>query len=119
MKKYTGKEKDFQITVANYLRSINAVFHHSPNEGIMKAHYGAMRKKQGVSSGIPDLLIFDKIGDFNGLAIELKVGYNKPTIEQLEWGEKLKANGWLWRWSNSLDEVIDIIDKYFTGKIRT
>ena len=115
--KYIGKEKDFQIAVANYLRSIGAIFHHSPNEGVMKPQYGALRKKQGVSSGVPDLLIFDKVGNYNGLAIELKVGYNKPTKEQLEWGEALKNNGWLWIWSNDIDVVIDAIDKYFTKKL--
>lgn len=113
-KKYVGLEKDFQISVANYLRlkGLERKFHHSPNEGLMKPQYGALRKKQGVSSGYPDIVLHLKTAKHNGLAIELKVGYNKPTDEQLEWLEHLKKQNWLTVWSNSYDEVISIIDSY-------
>jgi hypothetical protein len=116
--KYIGKEKDFQVTVANYLRSISALFNHSPNEGKMNPQYGKLRKLQGVSSGVPDVMVYDKVGSYNGLAIELKVGYNKPSETQIEWLNGLEANGWYCLWSNSLDEVIDIIDAYFSNRLK-
>lgn len=114
--KYIGSENELQISVANYLRlkGMEGKFHHSPNEGKMKPQYGAMRKKQGVSAGYPDIVLHVTNRWHNGLAIELKVGYNKPTPEQLEWLETLKKNGWLTSWTNSFDEAKSIIDDYLS-----
>jgi hypothetical protein len=114
--KYIGKEDQFQKTLARYLDSIGVLWCHSPNEIKAKVQYMAKRKQMGVKSGVPDVLIFEPKGEFIGLAIELKAGYNKPSENQLKWLDDLTKKGWLAVWSNSLDEVIDIIEKYLSKK---
>ena len=59
-------------------------------------------------------MIFRSNGEKNGLAIELKVGYNKPTENQLESIEKLKKENWECHWLNDYDKVIQVIEDYFS-----
>lgn len=110
--KYIGKEDDLQKAVARYLNSLGVLWMHPPNEIKAKVQYMAKRKAMGVKSGVPDVLIFKPNNGFSGLAIELKVGYNKPSDNQLRWLKDLEDNGWCTFWSNSLDEVIEKIDIY-------
>ena len=66
----------------------------------------------GVVSGMPDIMIFHKNSKYCGLAIELKVGYNKPTENQLSCLKRLKMANWRAEWSNDLDAVMILIDNY-------
>lgn len=113
-KRYIGKEDDFQKTIASYLNSLGVLWMHPPNEIKAKVQYMAKRKAMGVKSGVPDILIFEPNKGYVGLAIELKAGYNKPSDNQLKWIEDLTNKGWMALWSNSLDEVLDEIEKYFS-----
>ena len=73
----------------------------------------------GVKSGIPDCLILDGRHDFAGLAIELKVGYNKPSEQQLAVLDKLVERKWMVVVSWSLEEVVAAIDWYYSiGKLQ-
>jgi len=111
--KYRGNEDSFQKSVAKYLNAINAFWFHCPNGGIRHALEALKLKDMGVNAGIPDSLILDKRNGYSGLAIELKVGYNKPSEQQLAIFDKLVERNWLVVVSWSLDEVIDIIDNYY------
>lgn len=109
---YRGPEEKFQRAVAKYLDSLGVLWCHVPNEG---NHYKTYHKKiagLGRKSGVPDVLIFEQRGAYNGLAIELKTGKNQPTTTQTMWLDKLKQNNWMALVSHSLDEVIDIVQKY-------
>lgn len=110
---YQGKESDFQKTVAMYLDMKNAVWCHCPNGGTRNAREASYLKKEGVKSGVPDILIFNTKGINSGLAIELKVFPNKMQPSQKEWAENLTKCGWQVECCYSLDECIDIIDNYF------
>jgi hypothetical protein len=66
-----------------------------------------------MSQGVPDILIFDRNEQYNGFAIELKVGYNKASDEQLRWLDNLALRGWKTLISNDIDEVLQEIDAYF------
>lgn len=114
--RYIGKEDQFQKTVSRYLDSLGLIWFHSPNEIKAKVQYMAKRKSMGVKSGVPDVMIFNTNSKYNGLAIELKAGYNKPSESQLEWLDKLTSLGWFAIWSNSLDEVLETIDNYIKIK---
>ena len=85
---------------------------HVPNEGKRSPFERYKFKFLGGVSGIPDVLIFHQNGDKSGLAIELKVGSNKPTENQIKCLNKLKGNGWEAIWSNDFEEVKNQIDKY-------
>jgi hypothetical protein len=111
--KYRGNEDSFQKSVAKYLNAINAFWFHCPNGGSRHALEAMKLKDMGVKAGIPDCLILDQRNGYSGLAIELKVGYNKPSEQQLAIFDKLVERNWLVVVSWSLDEVIDIIDNYY------
>jgi len=111
--KYIGKERDFQRAIAGYLNSISALYCHVPNEAKRTGRQGYQLKLQGMSQGVPDILIFDRNEQYNGFAIELKVGYNKASDEQLRWLDNLALRGWKTLISNDIDEVLQEIDAYF------
>ena len=110
--KYEGTEDQFQTTIARYLDSLGVLYTHVANERKTSPQAGARLKRKGVKSGVPDILIFEPRAQYNGLAIELKVGYNKISENQTAWLEKLSTNGWMVMWSNDLDKVIETIDNY-------
>jgi len=113
-KKYQGKEDDFQKSVAAYLDAKMALWFHSPNGGSRNVVEATKLKKMGVKSGIPDCLVMNRRKNYNGLALELKVGYNKPSANQIEYMQRLENEGWLCAVSWSLDECIALIEWYFS-----
>jgi hypothetical protein len=102
--KYLGKEDVLQNQVMR------------ANEGKRTPFEQYKMKYLGTKPGIPDIMIFEPNETKNGLAIELKAGYNKPTPNQKKWLKELENNNWVAVWSNNLDECIEIIDKYFNNK---
>jgi hypothetical protein len=58
-------------------------------------------KKSGYKKGFPDLFIYEPRGEFNGLAIELKVGKNRATKEQLWWRNELNKRGYLQKYAQA------------------
>jgi hypothetical protein len=117
--KYKGSEDNLQKAVAKYLDLIGSFWFHCPNGGSRHGLEAAKLKQMGVKSGIPDCLILDSRHDFAGLAIELKVGYNKPSEQQLAVLDKLVERKWMVVVSWSLEEVIAAIDWYYgIGKLQ-
>ena len=116
--KYLGKEDVLQNQVMRYigLKYPFALYTHVANEGKRTPFEQYKMKYLGTKPGIPDIMIFDPNKTNNGLAIELKAGYNKPTPNQKKWLKSLENKNWLAVWSNNLDECIEIIDKYFNNK---
>ena len=123
--KYQGSEDSFQISVARFLDNIPALknkWTHIANEGKTDLRRnskgqvysltGAKNKAKGKKKGLPDVMIFKRNANFIGYAIELKVGYNKPSPEQNEWLKSLENEGWKTLVSYSLDEVIYEVEKY-------
>ena len=111
--KYVGSEDALQKSVAKYLDAISAFWYHCPNGGSRNGIEAAKLKAMGVKAGVPDCMILDQKHDYSGLAIELKVGYNKPSEHQLAIFDKLVERNWMVVVSWSLDEVIDLIDWYY------
>jgi hypothetical protein len=111
--KYVGSEDALQKSVAKYLDAVNAFWYHCPNGGSRNGIEAAKLKAMGVKPGVPDCMIIDQKHDYSGLAIELKVGYNKPSEHQLAIFDKLVERNWMVVVSWSLDEVIDLIDWYY------
>ena len=107
------KEYQLQKAVCKYLDLNNVLYC-----GSMGGQYQVFRsqrikaKKTGYKKGFPDLFIYEPRGNYHGLAIELKVGYNKPTLEQLTWLNELTERGYLAMSSNSLDKTLEIINTY-------
>ena len=109
-----SKEDHLQNAVMNYFRAIypKAFVIHVPNEGKRSPFERYKFKYLGGMAGIPDILCFEPKGKYCGLAIELKVGYNKPTDNQKKCLKTLENAKWDAQWSNSFDDVVGIIDNY-------
>ena len=107
------KEYQLQKAVCKYLDLNNVLYC-----GSMGGQYQVFRsqrikaKMTGYKKGFPDLFIYEPRGNYHGLAIELKVGYKKPTLEQLTWLNELTERGYLAMSSNSLDKTLEIINTY-------
>ena len=116
--KYLTKEDKLQHRVISYLQYQHPtiLFAHVPNEGKRTVFERYKFKYLGGKAGIPDLLIFKTNKKYSGLAIELKVGSNKPTALQKDWLKKLTNNNWLAVWLNDYDKCIQTIEKYLKNE---
>jgi hypothetical protein len=117
--KYLGREDKLQNAVMQYfkMQHPNEFVIHVPNEGKRSPFERFKFKYLGGKAGVPDILCFSPRGGYCGLAIELKVGYNKPTESQTECLEKLEDSNWNVHWCNSFDKAKEIIDEYFKYRI--
>ena len=113
--KYLGKEDKLQHEVMNYIKlqypKVLAI--HVPNEGKRTPFERYKFKVLGGVAGVPDVMIFASNGDYSGLAIELKVGKNRPTKNQLDCIDLLNKAGWYATWVNSFGKAKKTIDQYF------
>lgn len=113
--KYQGREYFFQKEVARYLDMIGSFWFHCPNEGNRHIVTAMMFKRQGLKSGVPDIMILDQRHGKAGFAIELKVGNNKPSENQIEFMKELQKRNWETLIAYSLDEVLDRVQQYYKG----
>jgi len=110
------KEYQLQKAVCKYL-DLNNVLYCGSMGGQYQVHMSQRikAKKSGYKKGFPDLFIYEPRGEFHGLAIELKVGYNKPTKEQLYWKKELTKRGYRAEICRGIDEALEVIDDYMKG----
>lgn len=75
------------------------------------------RMEPGLRPGIPDLFLPVARHGYHGLFIELKVGDNKETENQVKWKRYLTAEGYLcgviW---DEVERVMWFIEEYLEGK---
>ena len=109
------KEYQLQKAVCKYLDLQNVLYCGSMG-GNYQAHMSVrMRaKNSGYKRGFPDLFIYEPKGKWHGLAIELKVGYNKATIEQLNWIKNLTEKGYVASVCVGIDEALRVIEGYLS-----
>jgi hypothetical protein len=107
-------EANLQKAAARVLDLKGIVWTHVANERKTSPMHGRHLKMQGVKAGVPDILIFEPKGNFNGLALELKVGRNKLTPNQKEWEVKLGSCGWKFALCTTIDQVIEEVENYIS-----
>lgn len=104
----------FYSHVAGQVPEVQWAFH-VPNGGHRHVAVAAQMKAQGTKRGVPDILIplpsavpmdgrsqalYEKVNGITahthycGLAIELKVGKNKQSDEQVKWQARFQQSGW-------------------------
>jgi hypothetical protein len=112
--KYLGKEDILQNKVMSYIKYNypSTLYTHVSNEGKRTPFEQYKMKFLGSKAGLPDIMIFTPNKEYNGLAIELKVGYNKPTNNQKYWLDQLQKNNWRSCWYNNYEDVINEINNY-------
>ena len=62
--------------------------------------------RSGVAPGVPDLLVFEAVAGYRGVAIELKTARGKVSVEQARWIEALRSRGWYAFVAYGADEAI-------------
>tara|TARA_R110002012_G_scaffold167637_1_gene331104 strand:+ start:557 stop:922 length:366 start_codon:yes stop_codon:yes gene_type:complete len=120
MKRTVNKNTEYQLqkAVCKYLDIQGILFCASMGGQYQKYHSQRNRAKaSGYKRGMPDLFIYEPVGKWHGLAIELKVGYNRATKEQLYWRNELNKRGYVAEICNGLDETLEVINRYLKGKI--
>ena len=67
-------------------------------------------KAAGMLKGEHDVRLPVARGGYIGLSIEMKAGNNKPTQEQLDYGDLLADEGWCvrycWSWEDAKTEIV-------------
>lgn len=96
------KEGEEQATLFSWARMQSwrwpelALMFHVPNGGKRNKKEAGRFKAEGVKSGVPDIMLPVARGGYHGLFIELKrLKGGRVEKEQLEWHDKLRAQGYL------------------------
>jgi VRR-NUC domain len=74
-------------------------------------------KATGYVKGVPDLQIFEAVGNYHGLLIEIKDLKGVVSKEQKEWIKKLNDRGYYATDCKGVESTIKVIDDYLAGKI--
>lgn len=105
-------ERFEQIKVIQYCKLRKIKVFHIPNGGSRNKFEAINLKREGVSPGIPDLMIPIPNHKYHGLFIEMKYGKNKPTESQLKWLDYLNSVGYLAIVCYGAKSAINEIDNY-------
>ena len=79
----------------------------------MAMHTAKKMKEAGYSKGVPDMLVFEPRGFYNGLAIEVKTEKGRASDEQKAWIKSLNDRGWRAEICKGFEECADVICEYF------
>ena len=109
-------EDQLQIAAMCWIRLAypNTVSFHVANERKTSPMRGAKLKKMGVLAGVPDIHILDPRKTYCGLFIELKTAKGRLTPSQKDVIERIENAGYKCAVCRSLDEVIEVVDDYFS-----
>ena len=103
-----------QIQVAEYVKQCTDLpFIHIANERSTSPQSGALLKRMGVYKGVSDIFIPRANKTCHGLFIELKVGKNKPSVEQFNFIHRMNEEGYGGFVAYSSDEAIKIIQEFY------
>lgn len=83
-----------------------------PNGGARSAKTGAVLKREGVVSGVSDLLLLVPNKEYHGICLEAKTSKGKQTDNQKKWQEAVERNGYRYVVFHSVGEFIDAIEDY-------
>ena len=107
-------EYELQKSVVKYLKLKYKNVLYCGSAGGMRTNIrqAVKMKASGYKKGFPDLFIYEPVGRFHGLAIELKVRGNYASKEQKEWIEGLNEKGYFAQVCTGYDEAIGCIEHY-------
>ena len=120
--KFLNKEDHLHISIAEWLsyQYPKLVWIHPPNEGKRSPFEQYLFKRLGAKAGASDMIFFCARAGYHGLALELKVKYDKgknmPTKSQKSFLEDLNRDGYCTAVAWTYEEATGIIDSYMKGK---
>ena len=109
------KEQDLHNSIVDYLNYYPHILWTSTLGGVYLGKGNYKQKalvKKHYKKGVPDILIFEPNLKHNGLMVELKVKYNKPSKDQKLWIANLTARNYKAVVCYSLEEFIEIFTNY-------
>lgn len=92
-----------------------SLLYHIPNGGARSKGTAGRLKAEGVKSGVPDVCLPVARGKYHGLYIEMKVGNNKPTQNQIIWIDALINQGYQAKVCYGWQEASNVIERYLRG----
>jgi len=115
MKGWTLEDHE-QYKVVQYtdIQYPHALYLHVPNEGNRSLQWNIKMKKLGLKKGATDLLYFDQMGVYNGLAIEMKSENGRLKKEQKDFLWCLEARRWKIAVCWSFEEAKKVLDIYYS-----
>lgn len=95
-------------------------FHHFANERKCSMQQGRILKRMNVKKGVLDFFLALPLNGRAGLWVELKVGKNKPTKEQLEFAERKIARGYdaifVWGMEAAKEVILNYLREYIKNR---
>lgn len=113
------EESDIQQRIVLILRHQypNVVFTTSPAGVKMNVGQAVKMKKMGYRPGTPDLMIFQPIGRWHGLFIEIKTEFGIAQAEQVKFREDAELKGYCSFITKGYKATIEKIEDYLNGRI--
>lgn len=103
-------EHDVQKRAVGLLRKAGVRFFAVPNGGLRSGATAARLWQEGVSSGVPDLVIIDPPNTGKvGTVVEVKTETGRVSPEQRQWLDAFSARGWEAKVVHGLDELLDAL----------
>ena len=76
-----------------------------------------LRAEGGFQNGLPDVTVPVQNKNYGALYIELKIGYNKASEDQIAYMKMLSTHGNFCCVCNGADETIETIEKYLKNEL--
>jgi len=112
-------EQAEHINVVNWFNyqypELSDDFHHFANERACSVNQGRLLKRMGVKKGVLDFFLALPFNGKAGLWVELKVGKNKPTKEQIEFANRKISRGYEAAFALGFEAARDAIVNYLKG----
>jgi hypothetical protein len=99
-------EAQHQTEVVKWLRTRGWCFTATANGVMTTPAQWRHLARTGVSPGVPDLLVFEPLGRYVGVAIEMKAAKGRVSPEQVRWLEWLRQRTWYAFVAYSAEEAI-------------
>ncbi len=95
-------------------------FHHFANERRCSIQQGRTLKRMGVKKGVADFFLAFPQNGKSGLWIELKVGKNKPTNEQVDFLARKFSRGYAsvvaWGFDGAKEIILSYLSDYMSSR---
>jgi hypothetical protein len=118
-KKPFSGEAGVQKAVVDYLKyTYPQALYCASAGGVRTSMKQAIKMKAtGYVKGVPDLQIFEPVGNYHGLLIEIKDLKGVVSKEQKQWIKDLNDRGYYATYCKGVESTIKVIDDYFKGQI--
>jgi hypothetical protein len=102
----------FRLSYPQYKR----LLFHVPNGGYRSKVTAAIMKREGVVSGVADLLLLAPNGKYNGLCIEMKTPKGRQSELQKLWENAVVEENYKYEIVRNIEQFMEVINQYMYDK---